>query len=96
MDLSGQSRIQLWLGEHLIHMSKVCQRILNPFPVTVLPFQTGDKCCGQAGSKALKEGHLSAIEEALLGAWSPAGYRPSNISPFPLFFDLAKCKGEEK
>ena len=46
---------------------------------------------------AVKEGHLSAIEEALLEARIPAGYNWSNIS-FPLFlcgnwmcFDLSKC-----
>ena len=58
-----------------------------------------DKCRGQAG-KGLKEGHLSAIEEALLGAGIPAGYNWSHISS-PLFlfgncFDLSQCTEAKK
>ena len=58
-----------------------------------------DKCRGQAG-KGLKEGHLSAIEEALLGAGIPAGYNWSHISS-PLFlfgncFDLSKWTEAKK
>ena len=73
--------------------------LLNSPQFQFCHLKTYDKCRGQAG-KGLKEGHLSAIEEALLGAGIPAGYNWSHISS-PLFlfgncFDLSKCAEAKK